>query len=112
MTRTPIDLGGGHKLRYTSWTPDRELNPQYADDPDVPRWGAILVHPAGPHPMMLNPSGECEGAITFDGPMQRKLAPDTPRWTVVSWEPLTLSPSILCACGVHGHIREGRWVPA
>jgi hypothetical protein len=51
-------------------------------------------------------SGEvCHGWITFkpywkDG------------WDVQSWEPLTISPSLLCrACGHHGFIRGGRWVP-
>lgn len=35
------------------------------------------------------------------------------RWTVESWEPLTLSPSIQCqACPHHGWIRDGQWVPA
>jgi hypothetical protein len=34
-------------------------------------------------------------------------------WKVESDEPLTLSPSLLCrACGCHGFIRAGRWVPA
>ena len=34
-------------------------------------------------------------------------------WSVLQEEPLTLSPSLLClACGHHGFIREGRWVPA
>lgn len=34
-------------------------------------------------------------------------------WDLVSERPLTLSPSLLCrACGHHGFIREGRWVPA
>lgn len=34
-------------------------------------------------------------------------------WTVVSKDPLTISPSILCpACGTHGFIRAGKWVPA
>lgn len=33
-------------------------------------------------------------------------------WTVVSIDPLTLSPSLLCRqCGHHGHIINGRWVP-
>lgn len=36
-----------------------------------------------------------------------------PVWQVESWDPLTLSPSVLCnTCGLHGFIREGRWVPA
>ena len=34
-------------------------------------------------------------------------------WTVVSKEPLTVSPSILCGeCGLHGFWREGKWVGA
>jgi hypothetical protein len=58
--------------------------------------GAQYTHPA--------PTGDRhEGWIPFgsDG------------WTVEKAEPLTISPSLLCrACGHHGFIREGRWVPA
>ena len=33
-------------------------------------------------------------------------------WTVVSREPLTLSPSLhLTTCGDHGLIQNGKWVP-
>lgn len=30
-----IDLGDGHAIRYVQWAPDRDLNPQHADLPDV-----------------------------------------------------------------------------
>lgn len=34
-------------------------------------------------------------------------------WKLDQLESLTLSPSLLCrACGHHGFIRDGRWVPA
>lgn len=33
-------------------------------------------------------------------------------WTVVSLEPLHLEPSLLCNCGNHGWIRDGKWVAA
>lgn len=34
-------------------------------------------------------------------------------WTLVSKEPLTISPSLLCrGCGTHGFITNGQWVPA
>lgn len=34
-------------------------------------------------------------------------------WDVLSRDPLTLAPSLLCRiCGHHGFIREGKWVPA
>ena len=33
-------------------------------------------------------------------------------WDLLKLEPLTLSPSLLCrACGHHGFIQEGKWVP-
>ncbi len=101
----PLDLGHGHTLRFTSWAPDRDLNPQYADLPDVERYGAIIDHDT--------PQGApCCGAIIFDGDVSRQLTPDGARWTVESWEPLTLSPSLLCECGDHGFVRSGQWVPA
>lgn len=32
-------------------------------------------------------------------------------WTIVSKEPLTVSPSILChACKSHGFITDGKWI--
>jgi hypothetical protein len=33
-------------------------------------------------------------------------------WGVDQDEPLTLSPSLSFPCGLHGFIREGRWVGA
>jgi hypothetical protein len=35
-----------------------------------------------------------------------------PVWTLVSLEPLEVSPSLLCHCGHHGFILRGRWQPA
>lgn len=37
---------------------------------------------------------------------------DHAKHTLDSYEPLTVSPSLLCRCGFHGFIREGRWVAA
>ena len=31
-------------------------------------------------------------------------------WTLVSRSPLTVKPSILCSCGDHGYITEGKWI--
>ncbi len=47
----------------------------------------------------------------------RKVFPDNQYWAVESWEPLTVSPSLLCTpdkggCGDHGFIKQGRWVLA
>lgn len=53
----------------------------------------------------------CGGSVMFDVPGNPA---NRPRWQVVSWEPLTLSPSIqdqTCSEGLHGHIVNGFWVP-
>ena len=61
----------------------------------------------------LKADGEmCDGFVTFAGDVQAKVHPGAPKWTVESWEPLTLSPSLLCHCGDHGFVRQGRWVRA
>jgi hypothetical protein len=99
-----IDLGHGHTLSIFAWDPDRKLNPQYDGIPPEPRAGAIIDH--------KTPSGRpCSGAIHFDTPVVRRVFPDRTVWCVESWDPLTVSPSILCSCGDHGFIRNGRWEP-
>ena len=100
-----LDLGDGHWLTFTCWAPDRKLNPQYDNIPDVGKWGAIIRH--------TKPDGtSCMGCITFDGPVQQRLAASNPRWIVESWAPLSISPSLLCDCGDHGFIRNDKWVKA
>ncbi len=105
-----IDLGDDHVLRFTCWDPDLGLNPQWAHlalliRQHGPRYGAIVAH--------KKPDGSlCEGSITFDTPLSRANGTKVPLWQVHSWEPLTLSPSLLCHCGDHGFIRGGRWVRA
>lgn len=106
MARVDLDLGDGHTLRYFRWAPDRELNPQYAGIPDAPKAGAIVGH------QRPDDGSYCEGAVTFDVPAMRAQGREK-LWSVESFEPLTLSPSLLCTeCGDHGFIRAGRWVRA
>lgn len=61
----------------------------------------------------LTPTGRlCGGFVPFDV-QSEWLAGGRPKWTVQSYDPLTLSPSLQCtSCGHHGHIQNGRWVPA
>ena len=105
-----LDLGHGHTLRWLRWAPDRDLNPQYVTVPDIDRYGATIHH--------TSPAGEaCNGGIVFDTPEVAALHAISggnrhATWQVASWEPLTLSPSILCSCGDHGFIRDGQWVAA
>jgi hypothetical protein len=102
---TGEDIGHGHTLRFFHWTPDRELNPQYDGIPDELKAGVIIDHPHAK-------TGEtCSGVATFDVPAMRALGRE-PLWEVESWEPLTISPSVLCSCGDHGFVRSGRWEPA
>lgn len=102
----PYDFGEGVVGYYVGWNPDRDLNPQYADVPDEPRYGLHLRHPT--------PDGaECAGAVTLDTEAARRVEPGRSTWAVASWDPLTITPSVLCRrCGHHGFVTDGRWVPA
>lgn len=110
-----MELGDGVRAKFTGWAPDRDLNPQYAGLPDVPRWGLVIEHPRGPIDRAGAPD-PCLGGVTFDTPEVRAVLDvqgnrATALWSVLAWEPLTLSPSVLCrGCGSHGWIRDGRWV--
>src|SRR6267143_2797757 len=101
-----LNLGDDHWLDFFRWAPDRELNPQYADRPDVPKAGAIVGH-------KTKEGNWCWSAVHFDLPETKGLFDDDTRWQVVSWEPLTLTPSLLCnvdkgGCGDHGFVTNGK----
>ena len=106
--RWDMDLGDGHWLKWYGWAPDRsiQLNAErYAGVPDCEKFGASVPHRKADGSL-------CDGFVTLDGDVQRTVHPGAPKWCVVSWEPLTLSPSLLCHCGDHGFIRDGKWVRA
>ena len=72
--------------------------------------------PAGVLVYHLHADGSvCGGAVHFDVPVNAwEKRHERPLWTVVRFEPLTLSPSIqdtTCSEGVHGHIVDGYWIP-
>jgi hypothetical protein len=88
--------------------------------------GALIIHARA-----SAPHGYCEAAITFDVPWLLASARkgygggQAALWQVQSFDPLTVSPSLLCKapvyndegtvigeCNDHGFIREGRWVRA
>jgi hypothetical protein len=103
VSAEPLDIGCGHTLTFTRWSPDRDLNPQYAGLPDIDPVGALIEH-------TTSDGKECTGYVHFNSEATRRVFPDDPVWIVEKWEPLTLSPSILCKlCGDHGFIEEGRW---
>lgn len=104
MSEDALNLGSGHSVRFADWNPDLDLNPElrrYVGQLPA-RVSAIVTHE-------LPDGTECSGVIHFDVPIARECFLG-PFWTVESWEPLTLSPSLLCRCGDHGFIRDGRWV--
>ena len=100
------DLGHDHRYSLTVWSPDRDLNPQYADVSDIDPCGAIVEH--------LTPAGEpCKSHIYFDVPGVDAITTEAHRWQVQSLDPLTVSPSLLCRrCGDHGWVTNGAWIPA
>lgn len=101
-----VDIGHGHSITWFGWFPDRDLNPQYDGVPDIDRMGVTIWHPAPD-------GGQCAGAITFDVPGVAALRPGGPVWQVISLDPLHVEPSVLCrACGDHGFIRGGAWIPS
>lgn len=86
------DIGHGVRTRFTTY---RGVTS-----------GLIESHPH-------TATGErCSGAITFDL-VQTVGLEHRARWRVISRDPLTLEPALLCrACGHHGFIRDGQWIPA
>jgi len=95
-----LDLGSGHRLTW------------YTRDGAAGHVGAVVYHPRKPGDLTCAWRGEeCAGSILFDVPGNPEQE-GRPRWNVGRWEPLTLAPSLLCHCGDHGFIIDGRWVPA
>jgi hypothetical protein len=93
-----LDLGGGHTIRWFTRNGEDVI-------------GAVEEHPSLTESRYHKKGEPCAGSIYFNVPECRMG--DVPRWAVESWEPLTISPSVLCKlCGNHGFIREGKWVPA
>lgn len=95
-----IDLGNGHFARFfqegDDLTTEGETGPS----------GFFHVHPS--KGQNHTPEGDpCAGSVTFDLPRVRR---EGARWTLVSLDPLHVEPSILCSCGRHGYVRDGKWV--
>lgn len=100
---TDIDLGNGIYLRWIQRK-------------DGPIDSALIMHPVGPENSVPDEyrilPGICIGGISFTndpdaGPGKR----DT--WQFDGdFEKPTLSPSILCGCGFHGWVRNGKWEDA
>jgi hypothetical protein len=101
-----LDLGDNHWLDWL-----------VTDFESKERCGAIITHLSD-----KTETGRCDGMVEW---APTKFAREHPerltereqnqvRWTLegVADEHITLSPSILCQCGDHGFIRDGKWVRA
>jgi hypothetical protein len=92
-------------MRWVAFKPDRtirENRERYRDVPDTERAGVLIEHPCSAA------GGAMQPAVIY-------LLPGigNTHWTAESWEPLTVTPSLrFMCCGDHGHIRDGKWVPA
>lgn len=107
-----IDIGHDHFIAYFRWAPDDlPANREHFGYPlPVVEKAGVFVR----HPNLKVPGELCESAINFDIPEMVKAKLGAGHvWQVHSFDPLTVSPSLLCMrCGDHGFIRDGRWVPA
>ena len=92
-----LDSGHGITLRRTAHHDDRS------------RHGWIVEHPTADGVKRQTFSGLCEATVRVCG---RAECADT-HHEVRQEELLTIHPSLGCQiCGLHGWIREGRWIPA
>lgn len=103
-----IDFGNGCVGYWLGWSPDRDIESnrvRYEGIADLEKCSLVLDH--------AKPDGSlCQGVVTVDQPGARQVFPAPhPLWQVKTWEPLTLTPSVLCGCGWHGFITDGKWVP-
>jgi len=111
VKRHPLDLGRDHFLHFFGWAPDdlpANVEQYGRPLPNVERAGARVTHPN-----LKVPGETCDSAVHFDIPEAILMRSEKDSlWTVVEWEPLALTPSLLCRlCGDHGFIRKGKWVP-
>lgn len=92
---TSINLGNG-------W----ELSPIV--DTDGESVGYLIGGPAAP----VCPYPECATVGRCGGLIRTRPTEGRPHWTIVTADPLTLTPSIVCKCkGQHGHVVAGQYVP-
>lgn len=99
-----IDLGGGHWARL--FREGEDLNGQPDGVAMGPTAGFFHVHPSKGGADI--PEGEpCAGTVTFGDPGYDSTG--RAHWQLHSLDPLHVEPSILCSCGRHGFVRNGRW---
>jgi uncharacterized protein DUF6527 len=108
-----VDLGSGHSFMFVGCQEGSEGD--YTPAPFVLEGHDRIVGIIENHPSLL--TGEsCPGGVMFCASKHDQKR-KRPIWSVQSLDPLTISPSVLCVkdkggCGMHGFIRDGRWIGA
>lgn len=65
------------------------------------------------HRSTQSETGWCNGSFAWRNPSPKDFQRDMALWTLEQWEPLTISPSLLCLkCKAHGFIRQSKWIRA
>lgn len=66
------------------------------------------------HPCVRPPHGRHPGLVRvqFDTPAAHFHCASGGFWELINTQPLHVEPGISClSCGLHGHVRDGRWQP-
>lgn len=101
-----IDLGNDHWAHFVGHGGEG-ITQNGQPVPWTEKYGLSVIHRCA-----KTESGWDEGFVTFDIP-ENTEGDARPKWKVESWDPLTLSPSLLQrGCGDHGFVRDGKWVRA
>jgi len=91
--REPLDLGDGHVAHFATY--EGEIV------------GCRITHKD-------KDGNPCDGFVPWVGrSWWKSFDGKITAWDLISEQPLTLSPSVLCRiCGDHGFVRQGKWVRA
>jgi hypothetical protein len=99
-----FDLGGGCSFTWL-------MGGDYRDPPEDHELIGLIEHHPKPSPDA--PGLYCGGYVAWKASGSAQPRHELVAGGIGDEEHLTISPSVLCrACGHHGFIRDGRWVPA
>jgi len=102
------DIGNDHFMSFYGWNPDDlpgNVELYGYPLPDIEMAAVCVSHP---HRVT---GKECQSIASLRHPEEPRFQHPV-MWDVQDWniENFTMSPSILCECGDHGFIQQGRWV--
>lgn len=110
MTASVRKIVNGEIVLVEPSEPACWINPNFGGEPAL-----FYAHDCIGNGLSIDPYRfRSEGVLSCDK-YPRTDDGNSPVWTIVSENPLTVSPSILCGakdCDTHGFFREGVWVKA